>query len=228
MLPNPVLQSGLVEVELDVTAEGIVTVLVTVGAAQPLLSWTITLCEPLASPVKLAGEVQAAKAPPSRLQVYPGVPPEKVTSISPVPVLQFGSVSVPEAVTAEGMTIVCEVAGAAQLLLSLTTTLCDPAERPLKVAGEVQAANAPPSRLHVYPGVPPEKVTLMLPRPVLQSGSVLLEEEVTAVGITMVCEVAGAAHPLLSFTTTLCEPAERPLNVAGEVHAANAPPSRLH
>jgi hypothetical protein len=178
--------------------------------------------------VKLAGEVQAANAPPSRLQVYPGVPPEKVTSISPVPVLQFGSVSVPEAVTAEGMTIVCEVAGAAQLLLSLTTTLCDPAERLPKVAGEVQAANAPPSRLQVYPGVPPEKVTLMLPRPVLQSGSVLLEEEVTAVGITMVCEVAGATHPLLSFTTTLCEPAERPLNVAGEVHAANAPPSRLH
>jgi hypothetical protein len=38
MLPNPVLQSGFVEVELVVTAEGIVTVFVTVGAAQPLLS----------------------------------------------------------------------------------------------------------------------------------------------------------------------------------------------
>ena len=68
----------------------------------------------------------------------------------------------------------------------------------------------------------------MLPRPVLQSGSVLVEDEVTEADGWVMLVVAGAAHPLLSFTTTLCEPAERPLNVAGEVHAANAPPSRLH
>ena len=68
----------------------------------------------------------------------------------------------------------------------------------------------------------------MLPVPVLHSGSLFVEEDVTAVGTTIVCDVAAAGHRLLSRTTTLCEPLFKPLKTAGDVHAANADPSREH
>ena len=69
----------------------------------------------------------------------------------------------------------------------------------------------------------------MLPRPVLQSGSVLVEDEVTEADGWVMLVVAGAAvQPLESLTVTVCEPAERLLKVAGDVQALKAPPSRLH
>jgi len=67
----------------------------------------------------------------------------------------------------------------------------------------------------------------MLPNPVLQEGSVSVDEAVTAVGITIVCEVAPAGQLLLSCTTTLCEPLDKLPNTAGDVQAAKAAPSRL-
>src|SRR6266513_3123010 len=228
MLPKPSLQFGSVSVPDASTPLGIVTVLVTSGARQPLLSLTATVWEPLLRLAKVAGEVQAAKAPLSRLHVYPAVPPEKVIWMLPKPSLQFGSVSVPDASTPLGIVTVLVTSGARQPLLSLTATVWEPLLRLPKVAGEVQAAKAPLSRLHVYPGVPPEKVTWMLPKPSLQFGSVSVPDAATAVGIATVLVTAGPKQPLLSFTVTVCEPLVRLLNAAGEVHAAKAPLSRLH
>jgi hypothetical protein len=68
------------------------------------------------------------------------VPPEKVTSIVPVPVLQFGSVSVPFEVTAVGLFMVTELLVCSQPLLSFTVTVCGPAARPVYCFGEAQAA----------------------------------------------------------------------------------------
>jgi hypothetical protein len=68
----------------------------------------------------------------------------------------------------------------------------------LKVAGDVQAANAPPSRLHWYPGVPPEKLTVMLPVPPLHSGSALLDDVVTGVGWLTVAAAAEPVQPCAS------------------------------
>ena len=228
MLPKPSLQFGSVSVPDANTPLGIVTVLVTAGARHPLLSLTATVCEPLPRLPKVAGEVHAAKAPLSRLHVYPGVPPEKVTWILPKPSLQSGSVSVPDAFTAVGIVTVLVTAGARQPLLSLTATVCEPLPRLPKVAGEVHAAKAPLSRLHVYPGVPPEKVTWILPKPSLQFGSVSVPDVVTALGMVTVLVTAGARQPLLSLTATVCEPLDRLLKEAGEVQAVNEPPSRLH
>ena len=146
----------------------------------------------------------------------------------PVPSLQLGSVSVPDVFTPGGIVTVLVTSGAGQFLLSLTDTVWDPFVRLLNVAGEVQAANKPPSRLQVYPGVPPEKVTAMLPKPSLQLGSVSVPEAVTAEGMVTVLVTPGAGQPLLSFTVTAWEPLLRLLNVAGEVQAAKAPLSRLH
>ena len=68
----------------------------------------------------------------------------------------------------------------------------------------------------------------MLPRPVLQSGSLLVEDEVTEADGWVMLVVAGAVQPLESLTVTVCEPAARLLNVAGELQRLKAPPSRLH
>jgi len=68
----------------------------------------------------------------------------------------------------------------------------------------------------------------MLPRPVLQSGSLLVEDEVTEADGWVMLVVAGAVQPLESLTVTVCDPAARLPNVAGEVHELKAPPSRLH
>src|SRR6266403_3945528 len=214
MLPNPSLQFGSVSVPDASTPLGIVTVLVTAGARQPLLSLTATVWEPLLRLPKVAGEVHAEKAPLSRLHVYPGVPPEKVTWTLPKPSLQFGSVSVPDAFTAVGIVTVLVTAGARQPLLSLTATVWEPLDRLLKEAGEVQAANEPPSRLHVYPGVPPEKVTWILPKPSPQFGSVSVPDAFTAVGIVTAFVTAGPRQPLLSLIATVWEPLDRLLKEA--------------
>ncbi len=150
-----------------------------------------------------AGEVHAAKAPLSRLHVYPAVPPENVTCMLPNPSLQFGSVSVPAVLTPEGIVTVLVTAGPGQPLLSLTVTVWEPLDKLLNVAGEVHAAKEPASRLHVYPGVPPEKVTCMLPNPSLQFGSVSVPDVVTPGGIVTVLVTAGPAQPLLSLTVTV-------------------------
>ena len=68
----------------------------------------------------------------------------------------------------------------------------------------------------------------MLPRPVLQSGSLLVEDEVTEADGWVIVVVAGAVQPLESLTVTVCEPAARLPKVAGDVHELKAPPSRLH
>ena len=161
--------------------------------------------------LNVAGEVHAAKEPASRLHVYPGVPPEKVTCMLPNPSLQFGSVSVPDVVTPGGIVTVLVTSGAGQPLLSLTVTVWDPLARLLKVAGEVHAAKEPPSRLQVYPGVPPEKVTCMLPKPSLQFGSVSVPDAVTVDGILIFTGLVVLVQPELSLTVTVWEPAATPL-----------------
>ena len=68
--------------------------------------------------------------------------------------------------------------------------------------------------------MPPENVTVMLPNPVLQSGSVFVDEDVTAVGMVTVLVWSGPAQPLLSFTLTVCDPALKLPKIAGDVQAA--------
>ena len=57
--------TGDVVSEAEIAADGWVIVVVA-GAVQPLLSLTVTVCEPLARPLKVAGEVHELKPPPSR------------------------------------------------------------------------------------------------------------------------------------------------------------------
>jgi hypothetical protein len=53
-----------------------------------------------------------------------------------------------DALITVGIEIVCVWLGPKQPLLSLTATVCEPVPRLLKVAGEVQGANEPLSKLH--------------------------------------------------------------------------------
>ena len=77
------------------------------------------------------------------------MPPLTVTVTLPsLPPLQLAGDVVSDALIAEGIVIVLVWSGPKQALLSFTCTVCEPAERLLKVVGEVQAANAPPSILH--------------------------------------------------------------------------------
>jgi hypothetical protein len=62
--------------------------------------------------------------------------------------LELAGVVVIDALIAVGITIVFVWLGPKQPLLSLTATVCEPVLRLLKVAGEVQGANEPLSRLH--------------------------------------------------------------------------------
>ena len=75
--------------------------------------------------------------------------------------------------------------------------------------------------------MPPEKVTVILPSSVLQSGLVEVEPVVTAALGWVIVVVAGAVHALESLTVTVCDPVARLLNVAGEVQELKAAPSRL-
>jgi len=116
---------------------------------QPLASFTVTVCDPALTLLKVFGEVAAANAPPSRLMVYGPVPPPKVAVTLPsLPPLQLMSVLVRLSVTAVGSLTVIEVVFE-QPPVSVTVTLCDPALRPLKVFGDVAVAAAPPSMLAV-------------------------------------------------------------------------------
>jgi hypothetical protein len=63
-------------------------------------------------------------------------------------ILELAGVVVIDALIAVGITIVFVWLGPKQALLSLTATECEPALRLLKVAGEVQGANEPLSKLH--------------------------------------------------------------------------------
>jgi hypothetical protein len=69
----------------------------------------------------------------------------------------------------------------------------------LNVAGDEHGVNAPPSKLQVYPGVPPENVTVILPVPGAHFGSVFVDDVVTGVGLVMVAGVV-VVQPLASFT----------------------------
>src|SRR6186713_316625 len=100
MLPVPVLHVGFSDVESDVTAVGMAIVLDVAAAGQRLLSLTTTLCRPLPRPVYVTPDTHAANAPLSIEHVEPGVPPENVTLMLPVPVLHVGFSDVESDVTA--------------------------------------------------------------------------------------------------------------------------------
>src|SRR5436309_556973 len=97
----------------------------------------------------------------------------------PKPVLQSGSVSVADVVTAVGCPMVCEVVPV-QVLTSLTVTVCSPVESGPKLEPELHKLNPPPSRLHMKGPVPLVIVIVMLPSlPPLQLMSDLVDVAVT-------------------------------------------------
>ena len=82
-------------------------------------------------------------------------------------------------VRAEGIVMVTALLvfeQAVGVLLSITVTVCEPAPTLLYVTGEVHPANEALSSLHTYGPVPPEKVPVTVPEPVLQAGSVPVAE----------------------------------------------------
>src|SRR5260370_17381726 len=99
------------------------------------------------------------RPPRSTLFPYTTLSRYKVTAMLPVPVLQSGSVSVDDVVTAVGIVTLLVWQTPEHHLLSFTLTVLVPATNPLKTAGDVQLLNAPPSSLPLYPPVPPENVT---------------------------------------------------------------------
>src|SRR5438093_1702320 len=141
----------------------------------------------------------------------------------PVPPLHRGSVLASDSDNAGGSTRVMDWV-LVHPLASLAVTVCVPGATGLNVCGEVKVANAPPSSDSWNAPVPPENVAVMVPVPPLHDGSALVSVRVMADGWVRVL-VWLVVHRLASFTTTVCAPAARPLNVSGDVADANEPAS---
>ena len=118
-----------------------------------------------------------------------------------------------------------------QPLASTMVMLYPPLARPVNVVlpPEVLILWVTPLTVTLYGGVPPLTLTVMVPSVAPgEVGAVDVADAWTADGAVIVCVCAGPVHPWLSFTLTVCEPAARLLNVAGDEHELKAPPSRLH
>src|SRR5262245_61021736 len=179
-----------------------------------------TVCDPAARPVKVLGEVSVVKPPPSICNWYGGVPPPKVAITEPsLAPKQLTSSFVRSSVTAVGVPTSIDF-WIAQLLASLTSTVCEPAARPVKVLGEVSMAKPPPSIWNWYGAVPPPKVAITEPSLApKQLTSCLVRSSVTELGVPTSIDF-WIAHSCASFTSTVCDPAARPVKVLGEVAAA--------
>src|SRR5205085_3876680 len=110
---------------------------------------------------------------------------------------------------------------------SCTVTLCEPAARPPRVAGELTGLNAPESTFMVYGPVPPENVAVTLPLvPPTQVTFDAESESASPGGLVIEIPLTTVAAPSESVTVSECVPAATPVNDAGEVAGANAPASR--
>ena len=100
------------------------------------------------------------------------VPPLAVTVTVELPPLHRIGVLDELATTADGIVMVTGSLVLVQPPDSCTVTLCEPPATLLYTTGEVHPRNEPLSSLHTYGPVPPEKVPVTVPNPVLQAGFV--------------------------------------------------------
>jgi hypothetical protein len=114
-----------------------------------------------------------------------------------------------------------------QPFASCRYTVCEPADNPMKVYGDVCGMLEPPSIWTCNVPVPPEKVAVTLPSlPPLQLVAVWPKLRFSAAGWVTVINW-GVVQPLTSFTVTVREPADSPVKVYGEVCGVYDPPSML-
>ena len=111
--------------------------------------------------------------------LYGGLPPVALTVTVELPPLQRIGEGDELGVRADGIVTVTELLVFWQVvgvLLSITVTVCEPAPTLLYVTGEVHDANEPLSSWHSKGPMPPEKVPVTVPNPVLHAGSVSVAE----------------------------------------------------
>ena len=216
---------------VQVAFAGLASVLPALSVA---LTWKV--CEPPARPVYDLGEVQLAKAAPSRL--HWNVEPVSVEVKERDALVELAGLDGDAVIVVFGAvvsTVHVAVAGLGSTWpsgpVALTWKVCEPSMRPVYDLGEVQLAKAAPSRLHSK--VEPEMVEakeseaelefVALPGcdVIVVSGSVVSIVQAAEDGLESVLPAAS-----LASTLNVWAPPASPEYVWGEAHDANAAPSR--
>src|SRR5262245_55757878 len=116
--------------------------------------------------------------------------------------------------------------------IARTMNTCAPSASPLSACGDVQAANAAPSRLHSNVAVARLAVNAIVAAPLFATTPGFCVIVVTGRGpLTAHWYVAGLESrcpPATARTANVCEPSARPLSMSGVAQLANAALSRLH
>ncbi|XSF08636.1 hypothetical protein VZP55_30365 [Myxococcus faecalis] len=218
---------------VHVRVAGVASTLPALSRARTCKVWL-----PCDSPVYVIGSVQPVKVAPSSAHSY--VTPLSLESKSNVASVEAVVPDGPLTMVVSGATVSTvhvRVAGVPSTLPALsrarTASVWLPWDRLLNVAGEVHAANVPPSRLHSKSaGVSVEvKANVALfefvvpvgPEVMLVSGATVSTVQVRLAGVASKLPAASTAR-----TCKVWLPCDKPGKVTGSVHAAKGAPSSEH
>ena len=185
------------------SADGSVIVTLTV-VVHPLLSVTVNVCKPAASPV-CAGVI-----------TYGDVPPAGVITADPVllPLQSTLTWLVSDAVRSAAGSVMVTLTVAVHPLLSVTVNICKPAASPV-CAGVITYGDVPPAR-----AITADPVLL----PLHSTLTWLVSDAVRSAAGSVIVTLTVVVHPLLSVTVKVCRPAASPV-CAGVITYGDVPPA---
>jgi hypothetical protein len=193
---------------------------------------TTNVCDPTLKPVRLADPESQAVVTPSSVQVVPLLSPPTVNATLPeVLVESAGGAAVIVTIGAGGVTTnVADAESEPPGPDAVTTNVCEPTLKPVKLADSESQAAFTSSSVQAVPLLSPPTTNATLPTVLGESvGGAEVIVTVGAGGVTT--NVAdSAAEPLgpVTVTTNVCEPTPRSGKLAEpESHAVLAP-SRVH